>query len=172
MQFNIRYLWDVKVQASDDNFSARYANDIKTALGLNPDLDTTNKNSNVISFSMENSIEKVREDFEKIQMFLLLQNAKQEILKAPNFNLNGKISAHPVFDMGPGFEKIGLGGMMDEDSKKDLNFELKDNIFYRNNKIAFELVVSETNKKIVLLKEEYSNPKENIKPVKPKKNKP
>lgn len=163
MQFNMNYNWNLAVSSENEKDAVFHAETIKRTLNLPIEKDP-NKNTNKISFSMEANVEKIYDEIQKVQMYLLILNAKHELANLPGFKINGSLSSNPVFDMGPGIDKIGLRSTMGS-TEKDFDFEVKDNIFYRNGKIAFSKAVDETKSHIVKMKKE-NLPKKN-KAIKP-----
>lgn len=163
MQFNMNYNWNLVVGSTNEEDAVFHAETIKRTLNLPADKDP-NKNTNKISFNMEANVENIYQDIQKVQMYLLILNAKHELANLPGFKINGHLSSNPVLDMGSGMDKFVLRSTMGN-AEKDFDFEVKDNIFYRNGKIAFSKAVDETKSHIVKMKKE-NLPKKN-KAIKP-----
>lgn len=163
MQFKMNYNWNLTVISENEKDAVSHTETIKRAFNLPIETDP-NKGTNKISFLMEANIDNVYQDIQKVQMYLLLLNSKYEIANLPGFKIKGSLSSRPVFDLGPGMDKVGLGSMMG-DTKEDFDFKVEDNIFYRNGKIAFSKAVEETKSHIIKIKKENSPKKtKSIKP--------
>lgn len=163
MQFNMNYGWNLVVSSKDEESAVSHSETIKRALGLSHENDP-NKDKNKIAFSMEANIEHIFTEIEKVQMLFLMLNSKYELANLSGFKINGSLSSNPVFDMGAGMDKIGLRSIMGS-TEEDFDFEVKDNIFYRNSKIAFPKAVEATKAHIIKMKKENSPKKaKGIKP--------